>query len=313
MAIYEYTAVNEHGKQSVGVVNAANRSAAIDLVVGKGLSPVDVSERGAGGNGSGAKGVAPSGGLVGGDRVPSSAVESFVHELANLLTAGVSLARALEILSRESSNASAKKQWAELRADVMDGASLADAMSRFPRSFTPVNVAMVRAGETGGFLGAVLDQIADFQEREKELRGRVKGAMIYPVILLVIMVGVMIFMMTYFIPRFTVLFEDLGGALPPLTQAIVAISDGLVEYGLYGLGVLILMVVLLRRALETETGQRRYERLMLKAPGFGLVMSRFALVRFCRMLGTLVGAGVPLVDSLNVAREAIGNRTLSDA
>lgn len=312
MAIFEYTAVNGQGQQSAGVVNAANRSAAIDLVVDKGLSPVEVAERGAGGKAA----TAGSGSVNlfgGGDRVPAASVETFIRELANLLTAGVSLARALEILNREASHPAAKKQWAAIRGEVMDGSSLADALARFPRSFPPVNVAMVRAGETGGFLDSVLIQIADFQEREKDLKGRVKAAMVYPAILAIMMVVVMIFMMTFFIPRFTKIFDSFGGALPMLTKVIVAISEGILTYGFWAGGAVVVLVMMIRRALETEVGQRRYERVMLKMPGFGPVMSRFALVRFCRMLGTLVGAGVPLVDSLRVAREAIGNRTLSDA
>jgi type II secretory pathway component PulF len=172
---------------------------------------------------------------------------------------------------------------------------------------------MVRAGETGGFLDVVLGQIADFRSRERDLKGKIKGALVYPCVLAVLSCAVVIFLLYYFIPRFSNIFLEFGAALPSLTQAIIKVSQGTTTYGIPLAVVVLIAVVSVRRALHTESGRRAVERVMLKTPLVGTVLSRFALVRFTRMLGTLLGAGVPLVTALKVAREAIGNQTLSDA
>jgi type II secretory pathway component PulF len=196
--------------------------------------------------------------------------------------------------------------------DVVEGTSLADALARWPRSFTPVYVAMVRAGETGGFLDVVLGQIADLRAREQDLKGRFKSALIYPMVLGVLAGLVLVFLLTYFIPRFSTIFSEMGGNLPWLTRAIVAASDAVTDYGLIILMAVVLVVVILKRALSSESGRRSLEKTLLAMPLVGRVVARFALVRFCRMLGTLLAAGVSLVTALRVAREAIGNQTLAD-
>jgi len=306
MPLFGYTAINNQGKQTTGVLNAASRAAAIDQVNSQGMYPLKVEERQP-------KAAAQWSPFRRSGRVSQAQVEAFTRELSNLLGAGVSLGRALQLLSHEASSPAAKKTWSAVQEDVLDGSTLAAAMSKWPGAFTPVNVAMVRAGETGGFLDVVLGQIADFRSREQDLLGKVKAALIYPVILSILLVGVLIFLLTFFIPRFQVMFEEFGGSLPILTQAIVGTSKIVVHYGIFvaiGVG---LVVLLIKRSLSTDSGKRFVERALLKAPGLGAVVARFALVRFCRMLGTLIGAGVPLVAALRVAREAIGNQTLADA
>ena len=237
-------------------------------------------------------------------RVPANAVETFSRELANLLAAGVPIARGLSILRREASNPAARNQWSSIYDDVSSGMALADAMARWPKSFPGVYVAMVRAGETGGFLDVVLMQIAE---------SKVRNAMAYPSILAVLAVCVVIFLMTFFIPQFSSMFSDFGAPLPKLTKAIVAVSNVLTNYGLIVLSVLAIAMLITRRAISSPAGQLTMQQATLRVPVIGNLVARFALVRFCRMLGTLLGAGVPLVASLRVAREAVGNRVLADA
>jgi type II secretory pathway component PulF len=220
--------------------------------------------------------------------------------------------RALNILCRETSHPAARKQWNAIHDDVAGGAALADAMSKWPRCFPAVYVAMVRAGETGGFLDVVLTQIADFQSRQRNLKSKIRSSLAYPAVLAVLAVGVLTFLLTYFIPKFSSLFVDFGGALPRLTRAIVAVSGAVVDYGPIAVPAIIVIVLLVRRVLKSPSGRRMVERTVLRLPAIGSIVARFALVRFCRMLGTLLGAGVPLVASLRVAREAIGNETLAD-
>ncbi len=190
---------------------------------------------------------------------------------------------------------------------------LADAMAKWPRTFSSVYIAMVRAGEAGGFLDVVLMQIADFRTREADLKGKVKGAMVYPCVLACLAVGVLIFLLTFFIPRFSGMFKEFGGELPALTQFIVAASN--LASSRYGMGLAIAVIagaIALRQYIKTDLGRRKLEQTLLALPVVGQVIAHFALVRFARMLGTLVGAGVSLVASLKVAREAIGNQTLAD-
>jgi type II secretory pathway component PulF len=246
-------------------------------------------------------------------KVTQRILENFTRLLASLLSAGVPLSRALVILVREAANPAAAAQWRQIHDYVVDGLSLAEAMSRSPETFPRVYVAMVEAGETGGFLDVVLSQIADFQAREKEMKSKVMTALLYPTILLFLALGVLVFLLVFFIPRFQTIFTGFGAELPLLTQIIVGISEILRHYGLFVLAALIGAGFGLRTWLVSATGRRAWEGAILRAPVLGPLVSQFAMSRFCRMLGTLLGAGVPLVNSLNVARRSIGNQILVDA
>jgi type II secretory pathway component PulF len=306
MPVFSYTAVDAKGQRTSGTVPAPNRAAALEAVARQGLVPAAVDEQAAAAR-------PPAKLLPRSGRVSQADVEAFSRELSNLLTAGVPLSRALQILGREASHVAARKQWGAIHDDVVGGMSLADAMSKFPQSFPSVHVAMVRAGETGGFLEVVLGQIADFRSRERDLKSKIKGALVYPTVLVVLAGAVLVFLLTYFIPRFSGVFAEFGAALPPLTRAIVTASTIATKYGLLVVLAAALLVVVVRRALKSEGGRRFMERSLLRVPALGRTLAHFALVRFCRMLGTLLGAGVPLISALRVAREAIGNQTLADA
>ncbi len=313
MATFAYTALDRGGQRKSGTVLADTRAAALSLVERQGLMPVKVEER-AESRAAGSSGVAGPGAFGGRrKRVSRAAVDAFTRELSNLLAAGLPLSRSLQLLKRESSNPAAAAVWSAVHDDVVGGTPLADALGKFPQVFPSVYVAMVRAGETGGFLHVVLQQIADFRTREQDLKGKVTAALVYPCVLMVVATAVLIFLLTFFIPRFTGIFEEFGSNLPLLTRGVVAVSEGLARYGPFLAVAAVVGVVLLRRSLRTDAGRRATERAVLRTPLLGIVIARFALVRFTRMLGTLVGAGVPLIAALRVAREAIGNQTLADA
>jgi type II secretory pathway component PulF len=306
MGVFAYTAIDRTGRRTTGTVPADNKAAAMDHVLGQGLSPVSIEESRTGAATVASNRPPPT-------RVPQSAVEAFTRELANLLAAGLPLSRALHLLRREVSHPGAKHVWSRVHDDVVGGQSLAEALGKWPKVFSSVYVAMVRAGEAGGFLHVVLQQIADFRTREQELKGKVKAAMVYPCVLAVLAIAVLVFLLTFFIPRFSTLFAQFGGNLPVLTQIIVGASHWLTQYGIYIAVVLVIIGVFVKRSLASEAGKRFIERATLHTPIIGKLGARFALVRFARMLGTLVGAGVPLVASLRVAKEAIGNQTLADS
>jgi type II secretory pathway component PulF len=246
-------------------------------------------------------------------RVSGRALENFTRLLSSLLAAGVPLSRALVILHKEAASPAARNQWKQIHDSVVDGASLANAMAKSPDIFPRVYVAMVEAGETGGFLDVVLAQIADFQAREKEMRSKVLTALLYPGILLVLALSVLTFLLVFFIPRFQGIFEGFGAQLPLLTRFIVSVSELLRQYGLLTAVALVVAAFLVRNWFASPAGRRVWEGLILRLTLIGPLIAQYAMARFCRMLGTLLAADVPLINALNVARRSIGNQILVDA
>ncbi len=310
MSVFAYTALSRDGRRTSGTLSADSRAAAIVQMSKQGLHPVQINE--AKDAAAAAKAVAGKTGAPPPPKVSAKAIESFTRELANLLAGGVPLSRSLSLLKREAHGAGAKQLWTAIHDDVVGGTSLADAMAKYPKNFSTVYVAMIRAGEAGGFLDVVLSQIADFRTREADLKGKVKMAMVYPIILACLAVGVLVFLLTFFIPKFSGIFAQFGANLPTLTLIIIAASNIVKHYGLGVAGGAMVAGISLKRMMTTDVGRRKVEIALLSTPMLGQVIAHFALVRFARMLGTLVGAGVPLVASLRVAREAIGNQTLAD-
>ncbi len=300
-----------------GQLDAPGRPDALRQMEALGLRPVSIAEKnGAAESKSGFALPASFGKFslkLESKKISARVLENFTRLLSSLLASGVPLSRALVILYKEASVPAISAKWKEIHDLVVDGMSLADAMGKSPDVFPRVYVAMVQAGETGGFLDVVLSQIADFQAREKELRSKVMSAMLYPCILLVLALGVLTFLLIFFIPRFQKLFSGFGGALPLITQIIIGASDVLRSYGLFVAAGLVATGFLLRTWFVSEKGRRVWENLVLRVPIVGALAAQFAMARFCRMLGTLLGAGVPLVQGLNVARKSIGNQILVDA
>lgn len=340
MPVFAYKALQTDGNAVEGELEASGRQEAIRQIDILGLRPVRLAERnGASDKSSRAKPSRPASrptakektaqkegtpadtsaassgklSLGGKGKVTPRMLENFTRLLSSLLAAGVPLSRALTILQKEAANPVAREKWKQIHDLVVDGMPLADAMARSPETFPKVYVAMVEAGETGGFLDVVLAQIADFQSREKEMKGKVMTALLYPVILLGLALVVLTGLLVFFIPRFQKIFASFGGKLPLITQMIVNTSDFLRAYGIFiALGLLI-VGFLLRNWFTSPNGRRSWEGMILRAPAIGPLVAQFAMTRFCRMLGTLLGAGVPLINGLNVARRSIGNQILVDA
>jgi len=317
MPQFQYKAFQADGTTAEGVLDAGGRQEAFRQMEQRGLKPISLAEKSAGAaakNGSSGSAAASIKSLrFQSNRVTPRMLENFTRLLSSLLAAGVPLSRALVILTKEASNPVAQSKWKQIYDSVVDGVGLAESMAKMPETFPRVYVAMVQAGETGGFLDLVLAQIADFQVREKDLRSKVTAALLYPVILLFLAICVLIVLMTFFIPRFQTIFSGMGGELPLLTQIIVGASHWIRSYGLFIGGGLVIIGFMIRGWVASETGRRAWEGFILKVPILGSLLSQFAMARFCRMLGTLLNAGVPLVEGLNVARKSIGNQILVDA
>lgn len=313
MPSFQYKAVQSDGAIAEGQLEAAGRQEAFSQMAGLGLRPVSLEEQAKGKESLLPSSLSSFSFTKKSEKISARALENFTRLLSSLLAAGVPLSRALVILYKEASTPAANAKWKEIHDLVIDGLALADAMAKSPETFPRVYTAMVQAGETGGFLDLVLAQIADFQAREKELRSKVMTAMLYPAILLVLALGVLVFLLTFFIPRFQLVFAGFGASLPLITQIVIGVSHVVRSYGLFvalGLGI---SAFLVRNWFASEKGRRAWEGLMLRAPLVGPLVAQFAMARFCRMLGTLLGAGVPLVQALNVGRKSIGNQILVDA
>src|SRR6267142_1788718 len=265
MPFFQYRALQADGVVAEGQLEAAGRQEAFRQMEGIGLRPVSLAEKAAAQ--AAEKGLALPASLSlfkKSEKISARSLENFTRLLSSLLAAGVPLSRALVILYKEASTPAAKTKWKEIHDLVVDGMSLADAMAKSPGTFPRVYVAMVQAGETGGFLDLVLAQIADFQSREKELRSKVMTAMLYPTILLVLALGVLVFLLTFFIPRFQLVFAGFGGSLPLATQIVIGVSHAVRSYGLFvalGLGI---SAFLVRNWFASEKGRRSWEGLMLR-------------------------------------------------
>src|SRR5208282_6392203 len=317
MPTFSYRALQSDGTMAEGQLDAPGRPDALRQVETLGLRPVSLAERAVTAVAKNGSPLPASFGNLSlkfeSKKVSGKDLENFTRLLSSLLAAGVPLSRALVILYTEAASPAAAAKWKEIHDLVIDGMSLADAMAKSPETFPRVYVAMVQAGEMGGFLDVVLAQIADFQSREKDLRSKVMAAMLYPCILFVLAIGVLIFLLTFFIPRFQGIFKGFGAALPLPTQIVIGASNLVRSYGLFVVVGLVIAGVVLRTWFTSEKGRRTWEGLVLKAPVVGPLVAEFAMARFCRMLGTLLGAGVPLVQGLSVARKSIGNQILVDA
>jgi len=323
MPTFSYKALQANGTMTEGRLDAPGRPDALRQMETLGLRPINLSEAAAvkskSKNGAPAKGAAKtdSPGNISfkfeSKKVSAKELENFTRLLSSLLSAGVPLSRALVILSKESSKPAVSAQWRLIHDRVVDGMSLADAMAQSPETFPRVYVAMVQAGEAGGFLDVVLAQIAEFQSRDKELKAKVMTAMLYPAILFVLAMIVLTVMLVFFIPKFQNVFASLHGNLPLITQIIIGASHAVIHYGFFVAAGIAVIVFSVRAWFASEKGKRIWEALVLRAPIVGSLSAQFAMARFCRMLGTMLGAGVPLVQSLNVARRSIGNQILVDA
>ena len=320
MALFEYKASGPGGAITQGRLEAGGRADAMATIEGRGLTPLKLAEVGGSvpaarpRSSASAKPSVAKGNFTAfqSKKVPFSALEDFTRSLSSLLTAGVPLSRALTILYKETTQPAAAVKWKELHDAVIDGAPLAKAMERSPETFPSIYTAMVESGEAGGFLDVVLAQIADFQAREKEIRGKVTAAMMYPPVLLTLAVAVVIFLLVFFIPRFQTMFEGLGGTLPLITRVIVGTSNAMRHYGLFILAAVVAAVWYGRKEFQNDRTRRAWEKLLLGTPIIGPLMAQIAMARFCRMLGTLLGAGVNLVSGLNVAKRSLGYQTLID-
>jgi general secretion pathway protein F/type IV pilus assembly protein PilC len=286
-----------------GVLSATTQREALAALFAKELFPVQVKA-------TGGK-VRQAGSL----KVRPQAMSQFYIQLAALLRSGVPLLRSLEVLKKQSTNPSLKKITEDLHARVTEGDSLADAMARHPRAFTDLSRSIVRAGGEGGFLEEALERVAKFTDQQAELKSRVMGALAYPIFLAVFGVSIVTVLVIFFVPKFEDLFTRLRarGELPVVTDWLLWLSNSIHHYGLFIALAIAGIVWLARQQLMSDQGRWWLDRWRLRLPQAGTIYRNLAVSRFCRVLGTLLAGGVPIVRSLKISSDSTGNRVLSAA
>jgi general secretion pathway protein F len=305
MPDFQYIARELSGTQVTGVLSAGTEREVMGLLSAKNLFPLEIrmAEH------------AKAQQARKGRRVAGRVLAVFYTQLADLLRAGVPLLRSLNTLERQTQNGTLKTVVSEVRDAVADGTRLAEAMRLHPMVFSDLAVSMVRAGEEGSFLEDSLARLAEFTEHQEDLKGRVVGAMIYPAILMVLGTIVVGAMMIYFVPQFEPMFERMreNGNLPWATTALVGFSDALRHYFLLILLALGAVAFLAWKLFSDHAGRRRLDDFRLRMFGLGQITRSLGIARFCRVLGTLLHNGVPLLASLRIAKDAAGNLVLSEA
>jgi type IV pilus assembly protein PilC len=237
----------------------------------------------------------------------------FSRQFATMVNSGLPILKSLTILEQQTESKILAKTVAEVRLDIERGASLSSAMTRFPKVFNNLYVAMIRSGEAAGVLEAVLERLAGNLEREVSLRNRIKSAMTYPVVVLGFVGMIMAAMLLFVVPQFKAIYASLGGKLPTPTLILLKVSDILKHDLLILLGVSALIIYGLRRYKKTPAGREQWDRLKLRLPVFGPLFSKTALARFSRTLGVLNRSGVPILQSLDVVAETVNNSLMSKA
>jgi len=332
--------MDSRGQESQGEVEAETQTAALSKIREKGLFPTDVRDAASAAR---AAKKAPSGKAPGtkksamkkdiniklpqfATRVKPKQLMTFTRQLATLVDAGLPLVRSLDVLSRQEKHPTLKRALAEMSEAINTGSTFAEALAHHPKVFNKLYINMAKAGEVGGVLDQVLVRLAEFMEKAQKIKNKVVSAMVYPCVVLTMAIGILIFLMVVIIPKFKEIFKDLmeGKSLPPLTEAVIAVSNlmsGIIHLGpipipvalLVILGFVCLFMFLAWLGKHNATFGLLLDRLKLKAPIFGTLISKTVIARFSRTLGTLMTSGVPVLQALNIVRDTAGNEVVARA
>lgn len=333
MPTYQYVALDSQGVEIKDEIEALSEKEAISKIRNMGYFPTKVRSRAAGKAAAAKAAARPRRRRGAGGRVKTKLVTEFARQLSTLQDAGLPILRSLRILQEQQRSGTFKRVIGYVADDIEGGSTLSEAMARFPRTFNRLFVNMVAAGETGGVLDLILARVADFMESAQKLKSRVKGAMIYPIVVLSAAFTILLLLMWKVIPRFSeVLTEMIGedAQLPKVTRVVLGISSWIAtgpEWSpsitimgytirLGGWIVLVatpfILVFLLRAVKQFRSGRLVVDTVKLKIPVLGQLSSKVAVTRWTRTLGTLISAGVPILDAINVTRETAGNEVFSN-
>jgi type IV pilus assembly protein PilC len=300
MPFFQYKARGKEGTMSSGLVEAPTAQGATQLLHDKGLFilTLEESKRTAGQS---------NGSLARFKKVKFADIVNFTRQLATMVVAGLSLPESLTILRTQTENQAFARILLDIEHAIVSGGNLADSLAKYPQYFSPIYIALIRAGESSGTLDKVLARLAETMEDQREFRSKVVGAMIYPIIILVGMVIVVMIMMTVVVPRLTDLYKDFGVSLPASTQLLMSVSGFFVRMWwlmiIFGIG----GTFAFRKWRKTPVGEQVVDTLILKIPLFGELQRKVILVEFTRTLAMLISAGIHILDGLRVLKDSLGN------
>jgi general secretion pathway protein F/type IV pilus assembly protein PilC len=309
MPDFLYRAKNAVGQNTEGVISAGSHREALASLTRQSLFPLEVRDRAAAGTTFKLPLQLPR-------KVKAEVIADTLTQLADLLTNGVALLESLRILSEQSADQRMREVLGEICKEVENGANLDDALSAHPEVFSPLTINMVRAGLEGAFLEESLERIASFMRKQNELRGKVVSAMTYPALLAIVGSIVAVVLIVLVVPMFESFFDRLersGVGLPLPTLILLALSEVLTRFGVFVGMAIAGLVVLVRKFLITPRGTRLLDRVKLRLPVAGAIFHDTAVSRFCRVLGTLLRNGVPILRSLDISSASAGNTLLQDA
>lgn len=307
MPQFNYTARNNSGQTVTGNIQAPNRAGALDNLTKQNLKPLKITEANPAKRGfslSLGKGVKPNELVI------------FTRQLSTMVGAGVPLIQALSSLSEQTDSKALKSALQTVTKDVQSGMSLGEAFGKHPKIFSDIYINMVKAGESGGILDDILKRLAVQQEKSAKIRRKVKGAMIYPSVLIFITLVAFFGLMFFVVPQIGKIIKDLGGedaSLPPLTVFMLGLSDAIRNFWYLIGGGLVGGGFMLRRYLASDGGRKKFHFLILKVPAVGVIVRKVAVARFARTYASLLGAGVSVVEALQVTARAIGNAAYQEA
>jgi len=304
---YEYEVVDPRGKRSKGKLDASTESAAALALRQQGVVPLSINE-----SGTGLQKDIKIPGF--GNRTSLKDLAIFSRQFATMTSSGLSLLRSLAILEEQTSKPSLQKAVHDVRRDIESGLSLSASMTKQDKTFPRLMVAMIRAGETGGFLDSALDRVATNLEKDANLRAKIKSALTYPVIVicfsLIMITGVLIFI----VPIFQKMFSSLGGKLPLPTQILVTLSNQMLWIAPLSVGLGVGGTILFKRKLHDDYAWRlAFDTFKLRLPVFGKLLTKIAISRFSRNLGTLLAVGVPIMQALDIVGATTGNAVIGEA
>lgn len=235
----------------------------------------------------------------------------FYRQFATMINAGLTIVKCLDILAEQAENKLLAKVLKEVKENIESGSTLAEAFSKHPKVFSNLYISMIKAGEIGGVLDEVLNRIADLIEKEYALRQKVKSAMTYPLFVLGAAVLMAIFLLTFILPQFATVFQSFGAKLPALTMGLITLTRLFNRFWYVLLIVIVALVFALLAYKKTPAGRMNFDKFKLKAPIFGVILRKTAIVRFTQTLSTLIKSGVPILQALQVSSESIGNAVVA--
>ena len=309
MAVYEYRGLNQAGRDIKGIIDADSPRLARTKLRRSGIFPTEIlTDRHT--KKSVVEGVS-IGTLFG--RIRIQEISIMTRQMATLVGAGLPIVEALNALIDQTENVRLKKVITQVRESVNEGSSLADAMSRFPKVFSELYVNMINAGESSGALDIVLTRLADFMENQVMLRNKVLSTLSYPIILVIVGIGILSFLLLSVVPKVVGIFDDLEQALPVPTVILIAVTDFLRDYWWVILLVVGGSMLALRQYAVTGKGRQLYNRMILKIPITGKLLRIIVTARFARTLAILLNSGIPLLQSMDIAKAVVNNPVISDA